>query len=68
MNYAKFIDSSISIDDLFKNADCLFFRNGLSKLDHFSQIASITELGDDTGVWFKRYNLVELDDVLDVSE
>ena len=68
MDYAEFIDSSISIDDLFKNADCLFFRNDFSQFDHFSEVSSITELGDDASMRYEGYDLVEFDDVLDVGE
>ena len=50
MDDAKLIDSSISIDDLFENIDCLFFGDCFPHLDHFGKVAPIAELGDDAGM------------------
>jgi hypothetical protein len=50
MHNAKFIDASISIDNLFENANRFLLGNGPAHFDHFSQVTSIAELGDDAGV------------------
>jgi hypothetical protein len=47
---AKFIDAPISIDDLFENANGLLLGNGLAHFDHFCQVTSLAEFGDDAGV------------------
>lgn len=68
MDDAKFIDSSVTIDDLFKNTNSLFLGDGLAHFDHFGKVAPVTELGDNACVWLHGDDLVEFDDVLDVAE
>ena len=68
MNNSEFIDSPVAIDDLFEDTNGFFFRNVFPCLNHFCQVASIAELGDDTGMGLEGNDLVELDDVFYVGE
>lgn len=68
MHNAKFIDTPISIDDLFENAHGLLLGDGLAHLDHFGQIAPLTEFSHDAGMRLEGDDFVETDDVLDVAE
>ena len=68
MNNPKSVDTSISIDDFFEDADWLSFRNCFASFDHFGKISTITKLGDDTCVGFKRNDLVEFYYVLEVTK
>ena len=68
MHDTESVNSSISIDDFFQNANCLSFWNGLASLYHFGEVSAITELGDDAGMGFEGDDLVKFDYVLEVTK
>ena len=58
MHDTKFIDASISVDDLFEDRNCFPFWDGSAGFDHFAEVSALAEFGDDAGVGFEREDLV----------
>ena len=65
---AKPIDSPISVDYLFEDADWLSFWDGFAGFNHFGEVSPVAEFSNDAGVEFEGDDLVEFDDVLEVAE
>ena len=68
MDNTESINSSISVDNFFKDAKGFSFWYNFSGFDHFAKITAIADLGDDAGVWLKGDDFVQFNDILQIAE
>jgi hypothetical protein len=68
MHYSESVDSSITIDDLFKYLDCLALWDASTRLDDFAEITSITKFGNYAGVGLGGDNFMHFYHILKVAK
>ena len=68
MDYPSTENVVVTVDYLCHEIECLMLWESFFCGDEFSQVALITEFGDNVGIVFGGINVVDFDDILGVFE